>query len=230
MAHNKKSDENRNSKMLVNKRIATEICKRLSERIPDPKSELWRNSAYTFLVAVVMSAQTTDVQVNKVTKDLFEKYPTIDDIIKLGKEGLQEKIKSIGFHNSKSKHIIELSKILKEKYGGKVPNNREDLESLPGVGRKTANVILNELFGQPTIAVDTHVLRLSRRLGLSESSDPMEVEADLEKIIPDKYKNRISNLLIFHGRYTCKAQKPLCDNCVLKDICHTIKKEKKGQV
>lgn len=215
--------------MFQNKQIAVEICKRLSEHIPNPKSELQHSSAYTFLIAVVMSAQTTDVQVNKVTKDLFKQYPTIDDIIKLGQEGLQEKIKSIGFYKNKSKHIIELSKILKEKYGGKVPNNRKDLESLPGVGRKTANVILNALFDQPTIAVDTHVLRLSKRLGFSESSDPIKVEADLEKIIPDKYKNHISNFLVLHGRYTCKAQKPQCNNCILKDICYMIKGERKKE-
>lgn len=199
--------------------IAAEICKRLSELMPAPKSELHYSSKYTFLVAVVMSAQTTDTQVNKVTKDLFKEYPTIDNILRLGREKLQEKIKSIGFYKNKAKHIIELSKILKEKYGGEVPNSRDALESLPGVGRKTANVVLNALFGENTIAVDTHVLRLSKRLGLSNSDNPLKVEMDLEKVIPEKYKRDISNLLILHGRYACKAQKPQCEKCPLQDIC-----------
>lgn len=205
--------------MFQNKEIAKEICKRLSEHIPNPKSELIHGSDYAFLVAVVMSAQTTDVQVNKVTQTLFKECPTIDDILRLGQEKLQEKIKSIGFYKNKAKHIIELSKILKEKYYGKVPNDREALESLPGVGRKTANVILNTLFEQDTIAVDTHVLRLSKRLGFSQSNDPLKVEEDLERIIPDKYKNNISNLLVLFGRYTCKAQRPQCEKCILRDIC-----------
>ncbi|MBR1734648.1 MAG: endonuclease III [Alphaproteobacteria bacterium] len=217
----KNRNEEINTEIFQNKKIAAEICKRLSEKTPNPKSELHYDSDYTFLLAVVMSAQTTDVQVNKVTKELFKTYSTIDDILNLGQAELQEKIKSIGFYKNKAKHIIELSKILKEKYNGKVPNNRADLESLPGVGRKTANVILNTLFNKPTIAVDTHVLRLSKRLGFSESSNPEEVEADLEFIIPDAYKNDISNLLILHGRYTCKAQKPQCETCILKDLCLT---------
>lgn len=206
--------------LFQNKKVAEEICKRLSKHIPNPKSELIHESEYTFLVAVVMSAQTTDVQVNRVTKPLFKECPTINDILRLGQEKLQEKIKSIGFYKNKAKHIIELSKILKEKYGGNIPNNRKALESLPGVGRKTANVILNTLFDQDTIAVDTHVLRLSKRLGFSKSNVPLKVEEDLEKIIPNKYKSDISNLLILHGRYTCKAQRPQCDKCLLQDICY----------
>lgn len=213
--------------MFQNKKITEEICKRLSKNIPNPKSELIHDSDYTFLVAVVMSAQTTDVQVNKVTQILFKECPTIDDILRLGQEKLQEKIKSIGFYKNKAKHIIELSKILKEKYDGKVPNNREALESLPGVGRKTANVILNTLFEQDTIAVDTHVLRLSKRLGFSKSNDPLKVEEDLEKIIPDKYKNNISNLLVLFGRYTCKAQRPQCEKCILQDVCCEYKYKRK---
>lgn len=212
--------------MFQNKKVAEEICKRLFKHIPNPKSELNHESDYTFLVAVVMSAQTTDVQVNRVTKTLFKECPTIDDILRLGQEKLQEKIKSIGFYKNKAKHIIELSKLLKEKYDGKVPNNREALESLPGVGRKTANVILNTLFDQNTIAVDTHVLRLSKRLGFSKSNDPLKVEQDLEKVIPDKYKNNISNLLVLFGRYTCKAKCPQCDKCILQDICYEYNKMK----
>jgi endonuclease-3 len=172
-----------------------------------------------FLVAVVLSAQTTDVQVNKVTSVLFKKYRTADDILNLGADGLAAEIRSIGLYKSKAGYIIGFSKILKEKFDSKVPNSREDLESLPGVGRKSANVILNTLFDAPTIAVDTHVLRLSKRLGLSENVDPRKVEDDLEKIIPDIYKKKISNFLILHGRYICKAKKPHCDSCVLAELC-----------
>lgn len=198
---------------------ASEICHRLLDSCPNPETELSYISHYTFLIAVVLSAQSTDVQVNKVTSELFKKYQTIDDILNLGLEGLQENVKSIGLYKNKSKNIIALSKILKEKYGGVVPDNRDDLESLPGVGRKTANVVLNSLFGRKAIAVDTHVLRVSRRLGLSDSRNPHKVEEDLEKIIPDKYKEYIGNLLVLHGRYTCKAKKPNCEKCVLNDLC-----------
>jgi endonuclease-3 len=196
-----------------------EICRRLAASVSDPKTELDYISDYTFLMAVVLSAQTTDVQVNKVTSVLFEKYKTVDDILNLGLEGLKTEIRSIGLYKSKAKYIIEFSKILKEKFNSKVPNSREALESLPGVGRKSANVVLNALFNEPTIAVDTHVLRLSKRLKLSENNDPLKVEKDLEKIISDIYKEKISNLLILHGRYVCKAKKPNCRNCVLANLC-----------
>jgi len=196
-----------------------EICEKLENSIKNPRTELSYISEYTFLVAVILSAQTTDVQVNKVTTKLFEKYKTIDDILNLGIEGLKQEIRTIGLYQNKAKHIIELSKILKTKFNSAVPDSREDLESLPGVGRKTANVVLNTLFNRPTIAVDTHVLRLSKILGFSESSDPVKVEQDLEKIIPDNFKKNISNLLVLHGRYTCKAKKPNCKDCVLASLC-----------
>jgi endonuclease-3 len=196
-----------------------EICRRLDEHIQNPRTELNYLSDYTFLVAVVLSAQTTDIQVNRVTSTLFKKYKTIDDILDLGLEGFASEIRSIGLYRSKAKYIMKFSKILKEKYNSKVPNCREDLESLPGIGRKSANVVLNTLFNEPAVAVDTHVLRLSKRLGLSENSDPRKVEYDLEKIIPDIYREKISNLLILHGRYTCKARKPNCPCCVLSDLC-----------
>lgn len=205
--------------MTQSKKNLEEICRRLSEKFADPKSELHFHSDYAFLVAVVLSAQTTDVQVNKVTKTLFAECPTIDDILALGQEKLQEKIKSIGFYKHKAKHIIELSRILKEKYDGKIPKTRAELESLPGVGRKTANVILNALFNEDTIAVDTHVLRLSKKLGFSDSSDPVKVEEDLVKKVPKKYQHDISNLLILHGRYTCKARKQECGDCLICDLC-----------
>jgi endonuclease-3 len=197
----------------------SEICRRLSASVDNPKTELSYLSDYTFLVAVVLSAQTTDVQVNKVTSALFKKYKTADDILNLGLERLASEIRSIGLYKSKAKYIIEFSKILKEKYDSKVPNSREDLESLPGIGRKSANVVLNTLFNKPTIAVDTHVIRLSKRLKLSENSDPRKIEDDLEKNIPDVYKKNISNLLILHGRYVCKAKKPDCNRCVISDLC-----------
>jgi endonuclease-3 len=196
-----------------------EICRRLSTALKNPITELVYISDYTFLLAVVLSAQTTDVQVNKVTERLFKKYRTVEDILSLGVEKLQQEIRSIGLYKAKARNIVALSKILCEKFDSKVPDSREDLESLPGVGRKTANVVLNNLFGKPTIAVDTHVLRLSQRLGLSKNKDPLKVEQDLEKIIPSQYKMNISNLLVLHGRYTCKAQKPLCSTCILSDIC-----------
>lgn len=209
----------------ISKGSAEKICETLSTCIQNPESELHYQSNYQFLVAVVLSAQTTDVQVNKVTKVLFKEHPTIDDILNLGVEGLQDYIKSIGFFRNKAKNIIALSKIIKEQFNGVVPEAREDLESLPGVGRKTANVVLNTLFNKKTIAVDTHVLRLSKRLGFSNSDDPLKVEEDLERIIPEKHKEVISNLLVLHGRYVCKAQKPRCEECCLKlnGLCHTYK-------
>lgn len=196
-----------------------EICEKLFQNCKNPVSELHYGSDYAFLIAVVMSAQTTDVQVNKVTYKLFQKYDTIDKILSLGEEGLREKIKSIGLFKNKAKNIIALSRILREKFHSIVPHNREDLESLPGVGRKSANVVLNTLFNKDVIAVDTHVLRISKRLGFSESTDPKKVEADLEKIIPQKYKRNISNLIVLHGRYTCKAKKPLCHICIINNFC-----------
>ncbi|MDR1983020.1 MAG: endonuclease III [Holosporaceae bacterium] len=199
-----------------------EICRRLYTSIKKPQTELNYGSDYMFLVAVVLSAQTTDVQVNKVTSELFKKYKTVDDILNLGLEQLTQKIRSIGLYKNKAKHIIELSKILKLKFNSRVPNSRETLEALPGVGRKTANVVMNTLFNMPTIAVDTHVFRIARRLGLSSGNTPLKVEMDLEKNIPTFYKKNISNLLVLHGRYICKAKKPDCSQCVLTDLCEFV--------
>ncbi len=209
----------------MRKNNVEEICRILSETIVSPKSELKSFSDYSFLMAVVMSAQTTDVQVNKVTERLFEKYKTIDDFLNLGEENLAREISSIGLYRNKAKNIIGLLKILKEKYNGHVPNSREALESLPGVGRKSANVVLNELFDQPTIAVDTHVLRLTNIMGISTSNSPVQVEKDLERVIPEKYKKNISNYLVLHGRYVCKARKPNCENCQISKICPKIFKK-----
>jgi endonuclease-3 len=201
---------------------AEEICHRLKAVVSEPKTELKYDSDYMFLVAVILSAQTTDVQVNKVTSQLFEKHKTVDDILDLGVEQLTKKIRSIGLYKNKAKYVIETSAILKLKFQSTVPHLREDLESLPGVGRKTANVVLNTLFNKPTIAVDTHVLRVSNRLELTHSDDPLKVEMDLEKIIPSAHKKRVSNMLVLHGRYICKAQRPDCVNCVLADLCPSI--------
>ncbi|MDR0580494.1 MAG: endonuclease III [Holosporaceae bacterium] len=198
---------------------AEEICRRLRAAVGDPKTELKYDSDYMFLVAVILSAQTTDVQVNKITSELFEKHKTIDDILALGLEQLTKKIRSIGLYKNKAKYVMETSAILKSKFQSTVPHLREDLESLPGVGRKTANVVLNTLFNKPAIAVDTHVLRVGNRLKLTQSSDPFKVEMDLERIIPVAHKRNISSLLILHGRYVCKAQKPNCANCILADLC-----------
>ncbi|MDR0555985.1 MAG: endonuclease III [Holosporaceae bacterium] len=196
-----------------------EICRRLTISLGNPHSELTYTSDYMFVVAVVLSAQTTDVQVNRVTSNLFRERRTPDDILKLGLDGLTREIHSIGLYRNKAKHIIALSQMLKEKFNSLIPSSREDLESLPGVGRKSANVIMNILFHCPTIAVDTHVLRLSQRLGLSQKKDPLGVEKDLEKIIPRIYKQDVGNLLVLHGRYICKARKPECSRCVLRDLC-----------
>lgn len=215
------------AKMSESARVS-EICRRLSQVIKDPRSELHYVSDYTFLISVVMSAQTTDVQVNKVTDVLFKKYNTIDQILALGVDGLSEQIKSIGFFRTKAKHIIELSKILKEKFNSKVPDTREQLMTLPGVGQKTANVVLNTLFHKPFIAVDTHVLRLSKKLGLSENTDPKKVEEDLLRNIPEKYHSVISDLLVLFGRYVCSAKKPKCKECPLADICPAVLHQENG--
>lgn len=201
-----------------------EICKRLSRTIQTPTVELVRHSDYMFLIAVVLSAQSTDKRVNIVTEELFRKYKDIDGILSLSLDELQNEIKSIGLYKNKAKNILALSRILKEKYNSQIPSTRETLEALPGVGRKTANVILNEVFKQKTIPVDTHVLRLASRLDLSAKKTPLDVEMDLKSIIPDEYQADISNLLVLHGRYVCKAVKPMCSECVLNDICPSLKK------
>ncbi|MDR1551680.1 MAG: endonuclease III [Holosporaceae bacterium] len=204
---------------LLGKSRANEICRRLTATFSDPRTELSYISDYTLLVAVVLSAQTTDVQVNKVTSELFKTCKTPNDILTLGFERLAQQIRSIGLYRSKARHIISLSQVLKEKYDSRVPDSREALESLSGVGRKSANVILNTLFKKPAIAVDTHVFRLGRRLGLSQGSSPLAVEKDLEMIVPENYKSSISNLLVLHGRYVCKAKNPNCKVCTIVDLC-----------
>ena len=195
-----------------------EFYSRLSETI-DPKPELQFNSAFELLVAVLLSAQCTDKCVNRVTSELWKKVHTPQDYIDMGFDGLAEAIHSIGFYNTKAKHILELCRMLVEKHSGQVPDTFEELTALPGVGVKTANVVLNLWFGKPTIPVDTHIFRVAHRCGLSDAKTPEAVEQDLEKKTSEQYAKDAHHLLLLHGRYTCKALKPLCDSCPVVDLC-----------
>jgi endonuclease-3 len=192
---------------------------RLAEAIPIPKGELEYINPYTLLVAVVLSAQATDVSVNKATRPLFEKVRTPEEMLALGEAELKGYIKTIGLYNSKAKNIAALSRMLIERHDSRVPASREVLETLPGVGRKTANVVLNIAFGEPTIAVDTHIFRVSNRTGLAPGKTPLEVETRLEKAVPDERKMHAHHWLILHGRYVCKARKPDCPACVVRELC-----------
>ncbi len=192
---------------------------RLAEAIPIPKGELEYINSYTLLVAVVLSAQATDVGVNKATAELFKVADTPDKMLALGEGRLKDYIRTIGLYNSKAKNIIALTRLLIERHGSEVPPQRELLEKLPGVGRKTANVVLNVAFGQPTIAVDTHIFRLSNRTGLAPGKTPLAVEQKLEKVVPTERKLHAHHWLILHGRYVCKARKPNCPACVVRDLC-----------
>lgn len=196
-----------------------QMIERLKQTYPDAACELNHTSAYELLVATILSAQSTDKRVNIVTGELFQKYNTPQEIVRLGEVELGQRIKTIGFYNTKSKNIIAMSRMLLEEYGGEVPGTMEELLRLPGVGRKTANVVLSNVFGVPAFAVDTHVFRLSHRLGLSKGKTPDEVEQDLMKKIPKKDWTLMHHLLIFHGRRTCKAQRPLCSECTIEDLC-----------
>jgi endonuclease-3 len=196
-----------------------ELFRRLSERLPEPKTELEYRNPYTLLVAVVLSAQATDVSVNKATEPLFRIADTPEKMLALGEARLKDFIKTIGLFNTKAKNVIALSRILVERYGGQVPRSREALEALPGVGRKTANVVLNVAFGEPTIAVDTHIFRVGNRTGLAPGKTPLEVELKLEKVVPEKYRRHAHHWLILHGRYVCKARKPDCPLCLIRDLC-----------
>ena len=192
---------------------------RLAEALPEPRTELEYKNPFTLLVAVVLSAQATDVGVNKATRALFEVADTPEKMAGLGEERLRDYIKTIGLFNTKAKNVITLSETLVERFGGEVPNDRAALQSLPGVGRKTANVVLNEAFGEPTIAVDTHIFRLGNRLGLAPGKTADEVEAVLERIVPAAYKRGAHHWLILHGRHVCKARRPLCEGCVIYELC-----------
>jgi endonuclease-3 len=196
-----------------------EIFRRFHDIEPEPKGELNSVNEFTFLVAVVLSAQATDMGVNRATSALFKAVDTPEKMLALGEEGLRDYIKSIGLYRAKARNVIALSKILVEKHGGKVPGEREALEALPGVGRKTANVVLNIVFGEPTIAVDTHLFRLGNRTGLAPGKSPLEVEKGLLKVIPQQYLRHAHHWLILHGRYVCKARRPECWRCHIADLC-----------
>ncbi len=207
-----------------------EFFARLKKHTPDPKTELQYVNPYTLLVAVVLSAQATDKGVNKATAPLFKTVKTPEAMVELGEAGLTEYIKTIGLYRGKAKNVIALSKILIEQHGSKVPKDREALQALPGVGRKTANVVLNVAFGEPTIAVDTHIFRVSNRTNLAPGKNVEEVEEKLERVVPDAYKLHAHHWLILHGRYTCIARKPLCPVCVVRDLCRFKDKTKEAEL
>jgi endonuclease III len=198
---------------------AAEIFRRFREIDPNPRGELTSVNDFTFLVAVVLSAQATDESVNRATPALFAVADTPEKMVALGEERLRDQIKTIGLYRTKAKNVIALSQALIDRHGGKVPDDRAALEALPGVGRKTANVVLNAVFGHPTIAVDTHLFRLGNRIGLAPGKTPAEVEAGLLKAIPEAYLHHAHHWLILHGRYLCKARKPECWRCPIADLC-----------
>jgi len=203
----------------VKKADVVELFTRLRELDPHPTTELNYTTPFELLVAVVLSAQATDVGVNKATKKLYPVANTAQAILDLGEEKLKPYISTIGLFNAKAKNVIALCRILVEQYGGEVPDTREALEALPGVGRKTANVVLNTAFGHPTIAVDTHIFRVANRTGLAPGKDVRAVEDKLEKVVPVQFKQDAHHWLILHGRYVCKARKPDCPRCVIRDLC-----------
>jgi len=192
---------------------------RLAAECPEPKSELDYKNPYTLLVAVVLSAQATDKGVNKATAPLFKRADTPEKMLKLGEARLRDAIRTIGLYRNKARNVIALSKKLVEEHGSEVPRSREALETLPGVGRKTANVVLNVAFGEPTLAVDTHIFRVANRTGLAPGKTPLEVELALEKGVPAEFKRHAHHWLILHGRYVCKARVPECYRCVVADLC-----------
>jgi len=192
---------------------------RFEARDPEPKGELESVNAYTLLVAVVLSAQATDAGVNKATRALFAIADTPEKMVALGEDAIRDHIKTIGLFRMKAKNVYALSRLLIERHGGVVPPDRAALEALPGVGRKTANVVLNIAFGEPTIAVDTHIFRVSNRTGLAPGKDVVAVEAGLEAVVPERYRLHAHHWLILHGRYVCKARKPDCPVCIVRDIC-----------
>ena len=201
-----------------------EIFRRFSVQRPEPTTELHYTNPYTLLVAVALSAQMTDAGVNKATRPLFAKVDTPQKMLDLGEEQLREAIKTINFHRNKARNVIAMARRLIDDFGGEVPRGREELESLPGVGRKTANVMLATVFGVPALAVDTHIFRLGNRLKLAPGKTPDEVEENFLRIIPKKYLSHAHHWLILHGRYTCKARRPECEHCIIADLCKSPEK------
>ncbi len=208
--------------MNKNKRI--DIFSRLKAQNPSPKTELHYSSDFELLIAVILSAQATDVGVNKATKILYKVANTPEKILALKEQGLKQHIKTIGLFNSKAKNVIKTCQMLKEKHDSQVPRDRESLEALPGVGRKTANVVLNTAFGEPTIAVDTHIFRVSNRTAIAPGKNVIEVEKRLTRLVPEEFKLDAHHWLILHGRYTCIARKPRCGSCIIEDLCEFKKK------
>lgn len=196
-----------------------EFFRRLESVMPSPRTELEYQTPFELLIAVILSAQATDVGVNKATRKLYLLANTPQALLELGVEGLKEYIRTIGLFNTKAENIIKTCRILVERHGGEVPRNRESLEALPGVGRKTANVVLNTAFGEPTIAVDTHIFRVANRTGLAQGKTPLQVERQLMRVVPKAYLKDAHHWLILHGRYTCKARKPACPECIVRDLC-----------
>jgi endonuclease-3 len=203
----------------VNRARRLEIFTRLRAANPEPTTELHYGNPFQLLIAVILSAQSTDVGVNKATRALFKKVKTPRAMLQLQEAGLREYIKSIGLFNTKAKNIIKTCTILEEQHGGKVPEDRAALEALPGVGRKTANVVLNTAFGHPTIAVDTHIFRVANRTGIAPGKNVAEVEQRLLRLVPDEFRQDAHHWLILHGRYTCIARKPRCQSCCISDLC-----------
>ena len=205
-----------------------EFFRRLKSIMPKPETELKYNSPFELLTAVILSAQATDVAVNKATRKLFPLANTPQAFLDLGEDGLKRYIRTIGLYNAKATNIIKTCGILLEKHGGEVPSERKSLEALPGVGRKTANVVLNTAFGKPTIAVDTHIFRLANRTGMAKGKTPLQVELKLLKAVPKEYLHDAHHWLILHGRYTCKARKPNCPECIVRDLCSFRNKTQAG--
>ena len=204
---------------LLGREHIIQIFDRFRAANPAPATELLAPNDYTLLVSVVLSAQATDKSVNKATAPLYQIVDTPQKMLELGEAGLIDYIKSIGLFRSKARHVMELSRILVAEYGGRIPRTREELQRLPGVGRKTANVILNVVYGEPTMPVDTHLLRISPRIGLSAGATPEAVEQDLLRVIPSEYMQHAHHWLILHGRYICTARNPQCENCPIADLC-----------
>lgn len=218
-AARKPSNARRGGRRELSSAEIAEIFRRFAAADPEPKGELEHTNPFTLLVAVVLSAQATDAGVNKATRALFQKADTPQKMLALGEDAVREHVKTIGLYRAKSKNVILLSEKLVREFGGEVPEDRDALETLAGVGRKTANVVMNVAFGAPTMAVDTHVLRVSNRIGLSDGKNPLAVEADLLAKVPPEYGVHAHHWLILHGRYVCKARKPACPACLIRDIC-----------
>lgn len=213
----------------MNKQKRTEIYERLRDGNPHPDTELHYQDPFELLIAVILSAQATDVSVNKATRKLYPVANTPQAIFDLGVERLKSFIKTIGLYNSKAENVIKTCRILLDNHDGKVPRTRDELERLPGVGRKTANVVLNTAFGEPTIAVDTHIFRVSNRTGLAKGKTPLEVELRLTRLTPDEFKKDAHHWLILHGRYVCKARKPDCPRCSISDVCEFSRKTRASE-